>query len=121
MFNAFVRLKQARKKTNITLSDMAYLIGVDESNLSKYERGKKNPTTRVVLCYNIIAKVPLEAIYENQRDTLSDVLKYRLKNLLEDLESEPSTRWMRSRTEALGFALQHLEDLEVNDQSEYGC
>ena len=54
--NIISYLKQSRRNVNLTLQDMAYLLDMDFSNLSKYEKGKKTPPARVIIAYHIVTK-----------------------------------------------------------------
>jgi len=42
------RLKQARANKNLSQSELANLVGVHVTNISRYERGENRPTTEVL-------------------------------------------------------------------------
>ena len=43
-----MRLKELRESHGLTLTELAYLIGVTPSYISKLERGTRNPSLRVL-------------------------------------------------------------------------
>ena len=81
-------LKQARRSANLTLQDMAYLLDMDFSNLSKYETGKKTPPTRVIIAYHIITKTPLKKLFKYSLFTIIDVVSSKTTSLINQLEEE---------------------------------
>lgn len=70
-------LKTFRKRTGISLSDMSTLIGIDAGNLSKMEAGQREITTKVLLAYYVILKIPIERLFKNQ---LSELVKNSYQN-----------------------------------------
>lgn len=99
-------LKQARKLVGLSLSDMADIIDLDVSNLSKYERGKLQPTLRVLISYHIITKTALDKLLKNAINELNLVICERLTNLIEQIESDQQSTAHNARIETLGAILQ---------------
>ena len=81
-------LSQYRKRLNIPLHDVAYLLGIDNSNLSKIEQGIREPNPRIILLYHILFKVPLLELFAEQYDELKVQLKRKSRTLIEQLQIE---------------------------------
>ena len=101
-------LKQARRRMNISVKDMSFILKMDSSNLSKYELRKLLPTLQVVLSYHILSKTALEKFFINEILEIGDTLGERIKLLIETIEQEPQTRKNRERMESLGALLTDL-------------
>jgi len=80
MINALHYLKIFRKRTGISLQDMASLIGIDTGNLSKIENGKSELNVRVLLSYHLILKIPMEGLAKNH---FAEIIKESLRNALQ--------------------------------------
>ena len=91
---------------------MAYLLDVDTSNLSKYERGTKNPTLLVQIGYHIITKTPLKKIFQKEIDKLIDSISLKVTNLISFLEEEVQTKKILQRVASLNNVLDNLSCLK---------
>ena len=103
-------LKQARKHTHLSLQDMSYLLDMDISNLSKYERGKKYAPLLVVLSYHTLSKIPLKRLFRNELDDLSFSIQTRIIGLLEKLETAPPDPKLEQRKKALKNLISQVDD-----------
>ena len=79
-------LKQARKHTHLSLQDMSFLLDIDVSNLSKYERGKRSAPLPVVLSYHILSRIPLTRFFRKNIDAEHCTLQSRIELLLKRVE-----------------------------------
>lgn len=112
-------LKQARKNANLSLQDMAYLLEMDVSNLSKYERGIKIPSLRVILGYHTITKTPLPKLFKQHFLGIVDGVSNSVTHLIAELEEEMTSPKMKKRIEALYEALNNISCLkDVSDQQD---
>lgn len=66
------RLKKARKKANLTQEQIAMLINVPRSNISKYENGNLEPNIQtlkeLIINYKTTANYLLDIIENNDED-----------------------------------------------------
>ena len=93
MINALHYLKTHRKRTGISLSDMASIIGIDVGNLSKVETGKLDPNLKIAFAYHLILKIPLERLFKNHYpEVTADCLENanKLKEKLIDSLTSPT-------------------------------
>lgn len=104
-------LQQARKKAGISLQAMAKLLLVDDSNLSKYERGVNTPNLNMVLDYHILTNTKLENLFIDLLKKRRDVLFYQLKRSVEKLSTEESTRKVGALISQLQLFIQRLKPL----------
>ena len=105
-------LKTFRKRTGISLSDMSELIGIDAGNLSKMEAGQREITTKVLLAYYVILKIPIERLVKNQ---LADLVancyqnSVALKDRVLDAMETPN---ISHRIILLDVVIDRLKDLQ---------
>ena len=80
-----VHLKKYRERVNIPLHDVAHLLSMDISTLSKIEKGLREPNTKIILLYHILFEVPLLELVERNYDEFKLILKRRSQTLVEKL------------------------------------
>lgn len=80
--NAF---RAYRKRVNIPLHDVAHLLQVDISNLSKVEQGVRSPNIHTILLYHVLFKVPLTALFSEQYNELKTLWSSRSYSLIDEL------------------------------------
>ncbi|HAQ69848.1 MAG TPA: hypothetical protein DCR48_02630 [Flavobacteriales bacterium] len=112
-------LKQARRRTNLSVKDMAFILQMDSSNLSKYELRKLYPTLRVALCYHILSKTPLEKFFIQELVESGDSLVERIKMLLEQIDTEDSSHKNLIRSESLGTLLSDLTKIDLTENGSH--
>lgn len=113
-------LKQARKRLNLTLEDMGYLLDMDYSNLAKYEQGKKTPPTRVIIAYHIITKTPLHKLFKYTFLGVMDTISSKTTELITRLEEENKSKPILKRLEALHEVLNNISCLkDVSEDDSY--
>lgn len=114
-------LKKARKESKVSLQDMAYILDMDTSNLSKYERGINYPPMLVLLGYHILTKVPLTKIFKVNLENLYTNLSLKITNLISFLEDEVRTEKISKRLLSLENLLDNiscLKDLSEKDDED---
>ena len=112
-------LKQARRSANLTLQDMAYLLEMDFSNLSKYETGKKQPPARVIIAYHIITKTPLKKLFKYSLLGMIDAVSIKTTSLISQLEDELTTPKLKKRILALYEVLNNIGCLQDVSEKEH--
>ena len=117
--NIISYLKQARRSANLTLQDMAYLLDMDFSNLSKYETGKKSPPTRVIIAYHIITNTPLKKLFKYSLLGMIDVVSSKTTSLISQLEDEITTPKFKKRIIALYGVLNNIGCLQDVKEKEH--
>ncbi|WP_339883535.1 helix-turn-helix transcriptional regulator [Polaribacter vadi] len=112
-------LKQARRSASLTLQDMAYLLDMDFSNLSKYETGKKQPPARVIIAYHIITKTPLKKLFKYSLLGVIDAVSSKTTSLISQLEDEMATPKLKKRILALYEVLNNIGCLQDVSEKEH--
>lgn len=77
-----------RTRANVSLNDVAYLLNIDTSNLSRIEKGVRKPSVKIILLYHILFDAPLIDLFAEQFNTLREKLIGRSHTLIEQLEAE---------------------------------
>jgi transcriptional regulator with XRE-family HTH domain len=77
-----------RTRANISLNDVAFLLNIDTSNLSRVEKGIRKPNARIILLYHILFDAPLIKLFAEQFNSLQEELKQRSEKLIAQLETE---------------------------------
>lgn len=113
------KLKQARKQCNIMLQDMAYLLDMDISNLSKYERGIKKPTLTMEIAYYVLTKAPLQFVFKNKIEEMIKTLSLKVTNLIAFLEDEIQTDKISKRITALNSLLDNISCVKEVSEKDY--
>jgi transcriptional regulator with XRE-family HTH domain len=91
-------LRAYRKQTDITASDIGFLLNLpDFSNISRWEKGHRTPSIEMILLYHLLFKVPIEALFERQKNGLSNYLMNRIELLLKELKQQEQSPKVISR------------------------
>jgi len=77
-----------RKQNSLQLSDVAHTLGIQPSNLHRYEKGERSPTLEVILTYHILFGANLKQLFHQQYCELTNTVKQRCQNLLNSLQKE---------------------------------
>lgn len=81
-----------RKRSHLAQSDIAFLLGMSEySNIAHYEKGRRVPTTELLLLYRILFNAPVECLLESLNSRTSQEFVERLRLLLEKAQEWPDT------------------------------
>ena len=85
-------LRMYRKKSPLTQSDMGFLVGIkDISNISRYEKGQRQPTIEFLLNYNHIFELSIESFYKPQSELIKGHLTERIQMLIFEIKKSNNT------------------------------
>lgn len=98
---------QVRKMHHLKINDLAYLLEMDQGNLSRFEAGKfQNP--KAIIGYHILLNLSIEnsiaQVFEGGFNNLSD----RCFQLIEKVSEGPKTPKNRLRLEGLNTVVTRL-------------
>ena len=77
-----------RNDASVPLSDIAFLLALDKGNLSKIEKGLRQPDPQAILLYHILFEVSMTDLFCEQLQLLKKMIIRRSKKLIERLETE---------------------------------
>lgn len=87
-FKTFNSLGEYRKRLNIPLHDIAFIADMDIGNLSKMERGIREPNAKVMLLYHTLFEAPLHLLFPSKLSKEKEGWKVRSADLVELLKEE---------------------------------
>jgi len=93
------KLRDARLRTGLSQSDVAYIIGKTRAVLSSYERGKRNPDLATAMSLSVLYDVALNKLFPKQVGVLNTCLKRRQRLL---------AVWRRTRQRSLRSRVRDL-------------
>ena len=105
-------LKTFRKRTGVSLQDMASIIGIDAGHLSKIESGQLNPPVIIILSYQLILKIPIERLLKNHYPELTNLSLVNAQVLKEELLQGEVTAARAGRITKLDIVIDRLLDLK---------
>jgi transcriptional regulator with XRE-family HTH domain len=111
-------LKRSRKKSKLTIQDIAFLLDYDVSNLSKYERAEKSVPLHISLGYHIISNEPLFKFFQKDIFSLADRIARKVVQLMSTLEDEIQTKKVQLRVGALEDILRSIGCLKALNEPE---
>ena len=80
-------LRSYRKRSPLTQSDVAYLMGLqDYGTISRCEKGQRRPSVELLLVYHHLFNAPIESFFEHQSEEMLLDLKKRMESLIYDLK-----------------------------------
>ncbi|MBK9962479.1 MAG: helix-turn-helix transcriptional regulator [Saprospiraceae bacterium] len=95
-------LRMYRKKSPLTQSDMGFLVGIkDISNISRYEKGQRQPTIEFLLNYHHIFEISIETFFEPQSELVKGQLTERIQMLILEIKKSNNTLKNTSRIKFL--------------------
>lgn len=102
-------LRQYRKLTDITQSDIGFLLNQpDNIKICRYEQGERKPPMDMILLYHLLFNVPVDSLFEIQKDNLNEDLIVRINSLIHELKQHEPSQRVRNRIEFLTNALTRL-------------
>lgn len=60
----------------------------DTSNISRYEKGQREPTNEILLFYHHLFDIPIESLLEPESRMIREKLILRVRDLIKDLKKE---------------------------------
>jgi len=96
-------LRTYRKRTGLTQTEVAYVLGINRSDLWHYETSRREPSLRVLLALQILYRIPLRKLFAGiflqcRLSTLS-----RLRRLRGRLVTAGKHKKSRLYTQKLGW------------------
>ena len=105
-------LRTYRRKTELSIDNISFLLGLpDSSNVSRYERGKRRPTLKVIFAYHILFKAPIDKLFENEMQATQRKIALNISPLIESLLKQKQTGKIRERI----VFLQLIKELIINE------
>lgn len=81
-------LRVYRKRSSLTQADIAFLMKLpDYSNISRYEKGQREPSVEFLLVYHILFNTSVESFFEPQSGMILTDLQRQIELLLNNLKS----------------------------------
>lgn len=106
-------LRVYRKKSRLTQGDLAYVLDLgDYSNVSRWEHGQRQPNIETLLTYHLLFNLPIEMLFERQKNEMVGRVAQRTLELAQSLESDPDAE--KARAEFLKGAHARLSALYAN-------
>ncbi len=101
-------LRTYRKHTGLTQTEVAYVLGINRSDLWQYETSRREPSLRVLLALQILYRIPLRKLFAGifiqcRLSTLS-----RLRRLRARLVTAAKYKKSRLYTQKLGWVSMRL-------------
>ncbi len=103
--------KQKRISHHLKLKDLAFILGIDPANLSRFEAGKA-PNSKALLGYHTLFDLSTQPNIKLGLDLGYKELADKCFKLLEKLEDAPDTFKNRKRSEGLDSIIARLTNLE---------
>lgn len=87
MNNHYTYLRMYRKRSTLSLPDMAFLLNLsDYSNISRFERSKRSPNITALIVYHLLFNTPIEEFFGRQIQEIKPLLSKRVTALLDNLK-----------------------------------
>lgn len=105
--------KKSRKEHHLNLNDLAFILNIDQGNLSNFEAGKISSPKALIgyhILFNISIQSPLAQVFEGGVKKLVD----RSFQLVERIERAPDTMKNKMRLEGLNTVITRLMEIENN-------
>lgn len=111
------KLKEARINSGMSVHDMAYLLDIDSSNLSKYEKGLLKPSRELLYGYHLITGVQFGKLQKSFFSDFIDRISLRMTKLISRLEERKPSQKMKFRMEQLNEILENMACIRDNNES----
>ena len=112
------KLRTARVNTDLSINDMAYILDLSPSSLSKYECGHTKPTREVLYGYHVLTQMPFKKLQMPFFFSLIDTITSRITDLISDLEADKTTPKLKYRIEKLNELLKNISGVKNGDNEE---
>lgn len=120
MSNTQNTLRIHRKQSQLTQTDIAYLLNLsDNSPISRIENGERLPSIETLLAYHLLFDSQLGDFFVVHRETVKHRVVSRIKPLVKQIEEEPRTVRSQGRIEFLLKTLAKLKET-LHDQYKQG-
>ena len=113
MINNINYLRSHRKKSALTLSDIANLLGMkDKSYISRIENGQRPPTVQIILLYSLLFDAPIDELFLSQMQDVTHAFLAHSAVLLKELQALPETQNSYARASFLQSVITKITDIE---------
>ena len=107
----FYPLSNKRRSHHLKLNDVAFLLEMDQGNLSRFE-ARKNPNPKALLGYHVLFDLSIGNGLSNSIFSDSKEIVHRCFKLLEIIETKPKTKKNRLRTDGVNKIITRLTELQ---------
>lgn len=91
-------LRLVRKRTQLTQIDIASILKIsDYANVSRWEQGMKHPNVEVLLVYHLLLNVPIESLFERQKQELKSIIIPRIRERIDYLKTAETDAKIQER------------------------
>jgi transcriptional regulator with XRE-family HTH domain len=109
MYTQHKKMRSYRKRSRLTQADIGFLLQLPESSsISRWELGQRQAPPDISLAYHLLFEMPIDSLFEQNAGSVSDVLKGRIKLLIEQLEQQETSQKVRGRIAFLEATLARL-------------
>lgn len=113
--SSYQSLSKYRDRHHLKLNDVAYLLKMDQGNLSRFEK-RKIPNPKALLGYHVLFNLSIgDDLLKNVIHNSSEIV-HRCFRLLEIIENKPDTKKNRLRLKGVNTIITRLTEAE----QEYG-
>lgn len=103
------QMRMVRKRTCLVQEDIAYILQCpDYASVSRWERGTKVPPVRLLILYHVLFDVPIEALFQRQRDEMAAYLRGRIHSRISHLRSRRGSAKIERRISFLEGTVKRL-------------
>jgi len=81
-------LRMYRKRSSVLLRDVAYLLNMNTGNLSRYEKGHRDPTPDILLTYSVLFDTSVAHLLHQGYSKIKEQLIVRSNLLIAQLKGE---------------------------------
>ena len=102
-------LRLVRKRTKLTQIDMASILKTpDFANISRWEQGLKTPSLDILIGYHLLFDIPIESLFERQKNDLRKILIPRIEERIKYLKTLEHDFKIQGRIDCLVSILNRL-------------
>jgi transcriptional regulator with XRE-family HTH domain len=106
-------MRSHRKKSALTLSDIANLLGMkDNSYISRIENGQRPPTVEVILLYSLLFDAPIDELFISQMQDVTQKFLAHSAILLKELQVLPESHESQARSSFIQSVITKITDIE---------
>lgn len=100
-----------RKQSNLTQTDIASVLGLpNNSRISRWEQGQRHPPLKVLIGYTLLFGVPIETLFQRQKEELLSAMKIRTSQHLKELQSTTQDNKTKRRVIFLQALIKKLDN-----------
>ena len=101
-------LRTYRKHTGLTQTEVAYVLGINRSDLWQYETSRREPSLRVLLALQVLYRMPLRKLFAGIFIQCRGATLQRLRRLRARLVTDGKHKRSRLRAQKLDWVSMRL-------------